>query len=602
MADQEKINIIELDIKQEDVVKKLAAFTEQMKLLKDVSGLTAEQIEINKAQLKALSGEYQDNQKVLVNLTKSGNEELGTLQKLALSNKTLRAEQQKLNLETDTGRKRNEEINKAINTNTESIRKNSDSYVQQKMNIGNYKSALDGLPVPLKNAANGVSNFGKKFLILLTNPIVLTLTLIAGAIMSIGKAILSTDKGLTEYTARMEQLKATWSVYLQSIMNLKQGTAAAVDHFKASSKAAYEYVYALDAINDRQINNLSELQKLERQQSEAESQAKNQLLPIKERIALLEQSLELEKKILAIRIKDAEDLYNTELKLTAAKYDIDIKLLNRFIQANDDTAQKMLAIDSDLARARNAMNDDQQKKLEELYLAKDKLIQEKAQGEKRILSQLTGLYVSENKKEVDAAKTKSNDLEEIEKARIEHFKKLNEDARKAYTDFLIAATDDEIQAQIAADELLDAYEANRIAENARLKLEVQESGIQNEFELKQTQLNNDMAMELAAAEKTGADIALINQKYANYQIALEDQVQRSKFQIVSDFAGSIAGLLGEQTALGKIAAVAQATINTYLGATAAFAQTPGGIIIKSLAAATAVAQGILSVKKIKNTK
>jgi hypothetical protein len=40
----EKINIIELDIKQEDVVKKLSDITAEMKRLKDATGLTAEQL------------------------------------------------------------------------------------------------------------------------------------------------------------------------------------------------------------------------------------------------------------------------------------------------------------------------------------------------------------------------------------------------------------------------------------------------------------------------------------------------------------------------------------------------------------------------------
>jgi hypothetical protein len=39
-------------------------------------------------------------------------------------------------------------------------------------------------------------------------------------------------------------------------------------------------------------------------------------------------------------------------------------------------------------------------------------------------------------------------------------------------------------------------------------------------------------------------------------------------------------------------------INTYKGAMAAFAETPGGIVIKSLAAGTAIATGIAAVRNI----
>jgi hypothetical protein len=55
---------------------------------------------------------------------------------------------------------------------------------------------------------------------------------------------------------------------------------------------------------------------------------------------------------------------------------------------------------------------------------------------------------------------------------------------------------------------------------------------------------------------------------------------------------------GENVVLQKAAAVTQATINTYLGATSAFAETPGGILTKSLAAAAAVAMGVANVHRI----
>jgi hypothetical protein len=79
-------------------------------------------------------------------------------------------------------------------------------------------------------------------------------------------------------------------------------------------------------------------------------------------------------------------------------------------------------------------------------------------------------------------------------------------------------------------------------------------------------------------------------------------VQRQKYQVVSDFSSAVAGLFGEQTGIAKAAAIAQATINTYLGATAAFAQTPGGIVIKSLAAAAAVASGLANIRQIVKVK
>ena len=109
-------------------------------------------------------------------------------------------------------------------------------------------------------------------------------------------------------------------------------------------------------------------------------------------------------------------------------------------------------------------------------------------------------------------------------------------------------------------------------------------------------------MELAAAEKTGADVLLINEKYATYQKKLDYEVAQAKLNIYANFAGSVAQLFGEQTKLGRIAAVAQTAINTYASAMAVFKDTPGGLLLRTIAATAAVATGLATIKKILSVK
>ena len=71
-----------------------------------------------------------------------------------------------------------------------------------------------------------------------------------------------------------------------------------------------------------------------------------------------------------------------------------------------------------------------------------------------------------------------------------------------------------------------------------------------------------------------------------------------KLTIIGEFAGALANALGDQTALGKAAAIAQATINTYLGATGAFKDTTGPIWVRVAAASVAVLNGIANIRKI----
>ena len=82
-------------------------------------------------------------------------------------------------------------------------------------------------------------------------------------------------------------------------------------------------------------------------------------------------------------------------------------------------------------------------------------------------------------------------------------------------------------------------------------------------------------MEVANAEKTGADISLIESKYAQIREKREKELVNAKLQMTADIAGQISNIMGQESEAGKAFALAQATINTYLGASKAIAQ--GGI-------------------------
>jgi len=118
------------------------------------------------------------------------------------------------------------------------------------------------------------------------------------------------------------------------------------------------------------------------------------------------------------------------------------------------------------------------------------------------------------------------------------------------------------------------------------------------FQAELDALKREEEAEIQSALKTGASVSLIVKKYAAIEKAIEYEKQQAKLAIVGSFAGSLAQLFGEETKLGKAAAITQTVINTYKGAMSAFAETPGGIVIKSLAAGTAIATGIAAVRNI----
>lgn len=139
--------------------------------------------------------------------------------------------------------------------------------------------------------------------------------------------------------------------------------------------------------------------------------------------------------------------------------------------------------------------------------------------------------------------------------------------------------------------------------------------IQKENELLQGELNN---IHLTAEDRKKIQQELFDngirlsnlelehkKKNDKAEIELEARKQKAKkatLQVASSVFGSLASLAGEATTVGKIAAVASATIDTYQSANAAYKAMAGipmvGPALGAAAAAAAVVAGLANVKSI----
>lgn len=143
-----------------------------------------------------------------------------------------------------------------------------------------------------------------------------------------------------------------------------------------------------------------------------------------------------------------------------------------------------------------------------------------------------------------------------------------------------------------------AEKERKALDEANLR-ELQMANITNEYELRQAALDAQYAQEIAAAEKIGADTALIQSKYEK---AKEDNTKarvNAELTMTAGLAGQMSSLLGEESAVGKAFGVIQATINTYIGATKALAQ---GGILGIAQAAIVIAFGMKQVANIAKQK
>lgn len=157
----------------------------------------------------------------------------------------------------------------------------------------------------------------------------------------------------------------------------------------------------------------------------------------------------------------------------------------------------------------------------------------------------------------------------------------------------LKALDEEFKAQEAERKLIDIENERALAE----------MNLYTAYEFKKRELDEKYKLEIEAAEKVGADTALINQKYEKTKTELARKEAAARLDVVNSFVGNIATLFGEGTKLGKLAAATQISIDAIKGAFSAFsaAQTlppPFGQIVGAASAAAVLAMGVKKVKDI----
>lgn len=144
------------------------------------------------------------------------NKEIGTLGKLRQRNKELAKERNSLNLATEKGQKRLKQINAELDKNNAKIKGSSDAYTKQKINIGNYGSALQSLPGPLGMVAMGITQVtaaAKKFLLTPLGAAIAALALAFGSLLSWMRR---TEEGQDALNIQTER----FNVILQNILDV----------------------------------------------------------------------------------------------------------------------------------------------------------------------------------------------------------------------------------------------------------------------------------------------------------------------------------------------------------------------------------------------
>jgi len=503
----------ELEAQQAKLVaaqaRQIAAQSEAAKETRKANALTSEQIKIAKLQ-------------AIVN-----DENAGKLEKLRAANGLLRIQKEKLK-ETDADYvKTMADLNAQMDANQEAINETNNSEQKRIKGIGEYKNAFGGViqqfmqgEIGLKEMTKGVAKLGVQMIkSIVMNPVLLAFGAIVGAVMALYKAFSMTDSGGTALAAKFEQLKAIIDVVRSAVGGLAKGIVAlfsgdsqtAAEEFgnaqklnaermREAAKAAKEYTYALDSIEDSENNYISRSAEMRNQIAKLEYSAADRTLSTEERKKALEEALKLGAEEVAQKKKFAEDRLNAEVDYLAKKNGLTRQEVLAFIKMTDEEQANA----SKSMKAARDNNEEKFAEIEELYAkaidADTSYFEENKRNASKLSSFEKEIADDKAKKAADAAAKRK----EREEKAAEELKKIEE-------------------ARAAAD--LNA--ATRIFESRKM---LAEQYVFNEAE-KARQIN---AIE---QEQINYSLSLLEQKLAKEKagsaeaIKLADEIAAKKFDL-----------------------------------------------------------------------
>ena len=447
------------------------------------------------------------------------------------------------------------------------------------------------------------------------------LTALGGIFKALGKIISSGfTKGYKELGNQTLQLTT-------GVTNLIDKTQAAGKKVAAFAKEATAEGLKLRQINIDIENTEAQLAKdkaiLTNEMKAQELIAKDTSKSNEERAAAVAKASSLAKKLASEEL-GLQDLLIEKEKLKQSFNDSgrkDAKKLNELIAQRSEietqqqkTALRFIGVSNSLkSEAAAAEAKANQEALDKEKAAAQKAAEEKVSIAQKELEQ----YVKDNQTKLDSNKFLNEQSYQDELNRLNSIAEKKKElaaialeegvsTQQEYNDAIAKIDDDNYAARQEVTNERKAAERDQEAVDLANKLAIIDEANNNEYDLQSQKLNRQREAEIRAAEKSGADVALINKKYAQRQQALDEEVTKARLSQYATLFGNISELLGENTEAGKAAAIAQSTINTYQGITEVWKAPsvlpePFNTASKIAASATTLASGLAAVKKITST-
>lgn len=615
-----------------------------------VSESTKAQVELTKRLMDTNRSIADNNSAIKVNTTLLNSQEdsVDALRaQLAKNTKELNAMSAAARNNTDEGKAlvtetkeisdRLKEMEKAVGDN----RRNVGNYAESIQEAMSSTQGLSGATAAMATSLSGGVNVLKVFnATLKANPILAVVSVILVLVSTIEKLMKRNSEMAANLKAAFAPFEVIFSRILDSLTNMLSGVAKAFEWVSEkvvnllssiglitgettkAANAAKALTKQELAIYEAETDNLVTLSAMRRELEAQRTIVGDQLKTAEERNLAAQKAIAISKQMEKAEINVLQQKYNqikaqNELSYTS-KEDrraemqalADLQAKQAEYTANRKELENQA---SGIVKAQIAANAAAYKAAESAKAQAAIKAAQDAENQKRALQEatikqmetaLTALNLSMQAKELenDTIGTKIENerayVEEslkLEKYRLEQGLISKQEYANKEAEFNLGIQQLEMQRKEEQDALMKEREAMDAANLHELKM----AEITNEYDLRQAQLDAQYEQEIAAAEKIGADTALIQSRYEKAKEENTRARVNAELTMAAGLAGQMSTLLGEQSAVGKAFGVVQATINTYLGATKALAT---GGILGIAQAAVVIAFGMKQVATIAKQK
>ena len=546
---------------------------------------------------------------------------------------------------TDLGSDQWNDLAKDLANAEDALEKTSSAIEETKNQQKGLGAQLANAPGPIGGVVKGIKGMGTAFKALLANPVVAVIAAIVAGLTLLFKAFTSTKGGAEKFEQVMAGVGAVMDVLRDRVLKIggaiikffsgdfkgaaedaKAAFSGMGDEIAAEFQAAANATKTLQRVEDdmRKLN--VERAKQNALISDAKLVINDENKSYEERLAALEEVRKSEIALAEQERKLAEERYNA-LKALADLSDSTKEQLDELAAAEAEMYAKQ-------EQSKNKQKElfDQEKALRDRARAERKAAAKEREDALKSYEEMREQFMLKQIQDEEESALKSIEIDSRKQAEAINMLKISAEKKAELLELLETDTQariDAVQKQFQDQRDQEAETRRQMEKDEKMKeldtyialeeMKRDADGVLREEELENLEefLQQKMEIELENLELSEEEKALIMANYeeqitqikkdnADAQNAISTkkaQIERQNAEVAIGALSAVASIAGESTLLGKAAAVAAATVQTYLAAQSAYASQlipgdPSSPVRATIAAAVAVAAGLANIAQI----